>query len=167
MGDIFTTEAIISGVSIEIVLTAQYAGTREVVATEARPASFQEADTFLAAHGFRRVRNWDLGDLGMVTARVQMVDNLFNGTRAARLWDAVGTTHEEWVTMTAGELACSELDGWLISDMEITEPYVVAGSSLELDTAKIHMVGEGKVWAERFTGEFHRNQLVKVARRKA
>jgi Zn-dependent alcohol dehydrogenase len=162
MGDIFTTEAIISGVSIEIIQTAQCAGTRKVIATEARPANFQEADTFLAAHGFRRVRNWDLGDLGTVTARVQMVDNQFGGTRAARLWNAVGTTHQEWETAQAWTVE----DGDLISDMEISEPYVVAGSSLELDTMKIHMVGEGQVWAERFTGEFHRNQLVKVARRK-
>ncbi|HEU4751976.1 MAG TPA: hypothetical protein VFU47_02630 [Armatimonadota bacterium] len=167
MGDIFTTTARITGVAIEIIMTALYAGTTKVVATEPRPANFQEADTFLAFHGFRRVRDWDLADLGMVEARVQMVDNRFNGTVAARLWDAVGTTHEEWVTMTAGELASAELDGWLISDMELSAPYVVAGSSLELGTAKIHMVGEGQVWAERFTGEFPAGQLVKVARRKA
>lgn len=162
MGDIFTTTARITGVSIEIVLTAQYAGTTEVVATEARPANFQEADTFLAVHGFRRVRNWDLADLGMVEAKVQMVDNQFGGTRAARLWDAVGTTHGEWETAQARTVE----DGDLISDMEISEPYVVAGSRFELDTMRVHMVRDGGVWAERHTTDFHASTLVKVARRK-
>lgn len=163
MGDIFTTTARITGVSIEIVLTAQYAGTTEVVATEPRPASFQEADTFLAVHGLRRVRNWDLADLGMVEAKVQMVDNQFGGTRAARLWDAVGTTHGEWETAQAKTVQ----DGDLISDMEVSEPYVVAGSRFELDTMRVHMVREGGVWAERHTTDFPASQLVKVARRKA
>lgn len=163
MADVFTFTALISGVSIEIVMEAQYAGTREVVATEARPASFQEAETFLAVHGFRKVRNWDLGELGMVSARVGQVDNKFGGTRAARLWDAVGTTHGEWETAQARTVE----DGDLISDLEVSEPYVVAGSRFEMDTMRVHMVRDGGVWAERYTTDFPASQLVKVARRKA
>lgn len=163
MGDIFTTTAIVTGTEVRIELVAQFAGTREIVATEVRPATLAEADTFLAVHGFRRVRSWDLGDQGTVEARVQMVDNKFNGTRAARLWEAVGTTHGEWETAQAKTVQ----DGDLISDLEVSEPYVVAGSRFELDTMRVHMVRDGGVWAERHTTDFHASTLVKVARRKA
>lgn len=166
MSDIFTTTAIITRTQIRIECVAQCAGTREVVATEPRPATLADADTFLAFHGVRRIRDWDLGDQGTVEARVAPVRNLFNGVRAARLREAVGTTHEPFAPMSARELACSELDGWLISDLEITEPYLVAGSSLDGMSAKIHMVGEGKTWEERYSTDFHPDQTVMVAKRK-
>lgn len=167
MADIFTTTAIITGSYLYVEVAARFAGTRERAFTEARPANLAQADTALAFHGFRRVRPWDLGADGVVEARVQMVDNQFNGTRAARLWEAVGTTHEEWATMAAEEAQ----NGDLISDLEVSEPYVVAGSNPAYGedgpAVRIHMVGEGKTWEERFTTDFPARQLVKVARRKA
>lgn len=169
MADIFTFTAIITGVQIRVELTATYAGTTEVVFTEARPATLADADHALAAHGFGRVRDWDLGPNGDVRARVRKVDNEFNGTRAARLWDAIGTTHGELETVVVGirDGMPTINDGDLITDMDESELYVVAGSRFECGTARIHQVREGKTWDDRYTGEFPFGQVVKVARRKA
>jgi hypothetical protein len=159
------TTAHITGTAI-IITRTEIDGRKVTVATEPRPATFADADTFLAVHSLGRTGPWELADQGMVSAPVEKIDNRFDGTVAARIWDAVGTTHHEFEIMTAREVACSELDGWLITDSERTEPYVIAGSSLDGDVAKIHMVGEGKTWAERYTGHFMPDQFVWVARRK-
>jgi hypothetical protein len=163
MADIFTIIAIITGVSIRVEIVATYAATTETAFTEVRPATLAEADRVLAAYGFGRVGNWDLGSNGDVIARVRMIDNLFNGTRAARIWQALGNTHTELERSQAGSVE----NGDIISDLEMSEVYVVAGCSLEGDTMKIHMVREGKTWTDRYTTEFHPNQAVMVARRKA
>lgn len=167
MTENFTTYAAhITGVSVTIAESNEVTGVKRTVAYEGRPTTFAEADTFLAVHSFRRTQAWELDEAGMVSAPVAKVDNRFNGTVAARLNPAVGTTHEPFAPMTARELACSELQGQLISDSEITEIYVVAGSSLDGDVVNIHMVGEGETWEERFTGYFMPEQLVWVAKRK-
>lgn len=148
----------------EIVILTDAFGAR--LATEVRPASFADADTMLAAHGYGRTAPWELAEQGKVSAPVERVDNTFNGTRAARIWSQVGTTHEPFAFMTAAELAARET-GDLISDSELSEAYVVAGSSREAVSVKIHMVSEGKTWEERHTGHFMPEQLVMVAKRKA
>ncbi|MDD4868199.1 MAG: hypothetical protein PHQ28_14090 [Mycobacterium sp.] len=163
MGDVFITTATISGTEIIALMRAQYSGKVSEIAREARPDTLAEADTMLAAHGLRRVQEWDLGPRGTVTARVTMVDNLFGGTRAARLGQAVGTTHEAWQPMPVQSVQ----DGDLISDMDLCAPYVVAGWRSEGDTFRVHMVGEGQVWDERHTTDFPRGRFVQVARRKA
>jgi hypothetical protein len=162
----FTTySAHITGVGVMITETNEVTNVHRTVATESRPATFADVDTFLAVHSFRRTQAWELGEAGMVSAPLERADNRFNGTVAARLDQAVGTTHGEFRMMTARELACSELEGQLITDSERQGVYVVAGSSLDGDVAKIHMVGEGQTWDERFTGEFHPGQVVWVAER--
>jgi hypothetical protein len=163
----FTTLAAhITGVGVLVSETNEVTGVVRTVATEPRPATFAAADTFLAVHSLARTAPWELGESGMVSAPVAKMNNRFNGTVAARLDQAVGTTHEEFEIMTARELACSELEGQLITDSERTEVYVVAGSSLDGDVAKIHMVGEGQTWDQRYTGHFMPDQFVWVARRK-
>jgi hypothetical protein len=132
-----------------------------VIAEEARPANLADADTFLAVHSFRRTAPWDLVG-SAVGAPVAKIDNTFNGTVAARLWDAVGATHDQFETAFASEAR----DGDLISDMEVCEPYVVAGTRLESGVMRIHMVGEGQCWEERFTTDFPPQRLVKVARKR-
>lgn len=149
-----------------VIVRTELGGRRVTVATEPRPATLADADTFLAVHSLRRTVAWDLGPAGAVQAPVEPMDNRFDGTVAARLDQAVGTTHEPFEHMSAGDLARSELDGWLISDPDLTEAYVVAGSSCDGDVAKIHMVGEGKDWGQRYTTNFPPNQLVMVAKRK-
>lgn len=151
----------------EVIITrTENSGRKVTVASETRPATFADADTFLAVHSLGRTSAWELSESGMVSAPVAKIDNHFDGTTAARLDQAVGTTHDEFQIMTARELACSELEGQLITDSERTEVYVVAGSSLDGDVAKIHMVGEGKTWEERYTGHFIPGQFVWVAQRK-
>lgn len=150
-----------------VIIKSEPDGRRVNVASEPRPETLADADTFLAVHSFRRIVAWDLGPAGAVQAPVKPIDNRFNGTVAARLNQAVGTTHEPFQHMSAGDLARSELEGQLISDPELTEVYVVAGSSLDGDVAKIHMVGEGQDWSQRYTGRFNPNQLVMVAKRKS
>jgi|ADGO01.1.fsa_nt_gi hypothetical protein len=169
MADIFTFTAIITGLQIRVEMDHLYEGKTEVVFTEARPATLADADHALAAHGFGRVRDWDLGPNGDVRARVRMIDNEFGGTRAARLWDAIGTTHEELDTVVVGiRDGVPTVDvGDLITDMDESELYVVAGARFECGTARIHMVREGETWEDRYTGEFPFGQVVKVARRKA
>lgn len=160
MGDIFTTTAIITGVAIRIEIHAQFARTTEVVATEARPANLREADLVLAAYGFARVRDWDLDANGGLEARVRMIDNTFNGVRAARFDQKIGTTHEEFESAMAHTVG----NGDLVTDREFSEIYLVAGSSTECGTTKLHMVREGQVWEDRHTGEF--TGLVMVARKR-
>lgn len=135
----------------------------QTIATEDRPASLADADTMLAFHSVARTAAWDLGEAGSVTAPVAPVDNRFNGTVAARLDQAVGTTHEEFQVMFTGQAQ----DGDLIGDMDLEGFAVVAGSRLESANMRIHMVSEGQTWADRYTTDFHRHQLVQVARRKA
>jgi hypothetical protein len=166
LSETFTTySAHITGVVVLITESNEVTGVKRTVASETCPNTFVAADTFLAVHSFRRTQDWELGEAGMVSAPLERMDNRFNGTVAARLDQAVGTTHEEFAPMSARELACSELDGWLISDSEITEVYVVAGSSLDGDVVKIHMVGEGQDWSQRYTGHFMPGQFVWVAKR--
>lgn len=142
-----------------IVVTAAYVnGQRVTVATEPRPANLDAADTFLAFHSLRRTAPWDLVG-SAVGAAVESMDNRFNGTVAARLWDAVGTTHKPFEVASASDAR----DGDLISDMEISEVYVVAGSRFECDTMRIHMVGEGRCWDDRYTTDFPAGRLVQVA----
>jgi len=117
-----------------------------------RPASFGEAEAWLAEHGYRVVGGWDLSAMHTgVDAKVRPLDNLFNGVRAAGLWAKVGTTHTGWELVPAREVA----NGDLVTDSDKSEPYLVAGSSTEGTVTKLHMVGEGKEWSERHTGEFH------------
>ena len=163
MADVYSLTATITSAFIRIKMAAIYAGTRETIATEARPASLAEADVFLAFHGFIRIRDWDLGEFGDVTAWLRTANNRFNGTVAARLWDAVGTTHEQWEVMPASKVE----NGDLISDRGMSAPYVVAGSEFEMGAMKVHMVGEGEEWSDRHTTDFPGSQLVQVARRKA
>ena len=169
MADIFTFTAIITGLQIRVEMDHLYEGKTEVVFTEARPATLADADHVLASHGFGRVRDWDLGPNGDVRARVRMIDNEFGGTRAVRLWDAIGTTHGELETVVVGirDGMPTINDGDLITDMDESVLYVVAGSRFECGTARIHMVREGGTWEDRYTEEFPFGQVVKVARRKA
>lgn len=154
------TAAHITGTSIIITRTEE-TGRKVTVATEVRPASFDSADEFLAFHSMGRTAPWELSDSGMVSAPVAPIDNRFNGTVAAFLWDAVGTTHEPFETV----LATSVQNGDIITDSELSELYVVAGSRPEDGGMKIHMVAGRKTWADRYTTVFH--GLVTVARRKA
>jgi len=163
MADIMTTTAIIDGVSIRVELHKQYAGTTREMVREDRPADLADADTMLAFHGFKRVGAWDLGDQGIVTAPVAYADNRFGGTPAARLWAAVGTTHDQWEQAQAHTVR----DGDLVSDLEICAPYVAAATRPDGDTFRIHMVGEGQTWADRYTTDFDSRQYISVARRKA
>jgi hypothetical protein len=155
--------ATITGVSL-IVAERNDAGlVCQTLVNEVRPASFASADTALAFASLGRTSAWELDANGGVEATVAPVDNRFNGTVAARLWEAVGTTHEPF----AVAFADSVLDGDLIGDMDLEGMAVVAGSRLEGDSMRIHMVSEGKTWADRYTTDFPRHQLVQVARRKA
>ena len=166
LSETFTTySAHITGVGVLITESNEVTGVKRTVATETRPATFAAADTFLAVHSFRRTQDWELGAAGMVSAPLARMDNRFNGTVAARLDQAVGTTHGPFEMMTARELVCSELEGQLITDSEQSVPYVVAGSSLDGMTAKVHMVGEGQDWSQRYTTEFHPDRIVWVAQR--
>lgn len=156
-----TTTATITSGSL-VVEQHDYLLDRAELWAEARPASFKEADRALAYHSLARTGAWELTADGNVTATVGKVDNRFNGTVAARLWDAVGTTHGEFETAFAHEAN----NGDLISDMEICKVYVVAAERREGDTKRIHMVGECKTWEDRYTTDFHAFATVKLARRK-
>jgi hypothetical protein len=156
------TTATITGVSFLIAERNDLGLICQTVAQEVRPATFAEADTALAFHGFRRTSAWELDENGGVSATVAPVDNRFNGTVAARLDQAVGTTHEEFETMFAHQAQ----DGDLIGDMELCGWAVVAGSRREDDTMRVHMVSEGKTWNERYSTDFPALQLVKVARKR-
>lgn len=157
-----TTTATITGVSLFIAERNDMGLICQTVATEARPATLAEADTALAFYSLGRVGAWDLDDNGGVAATVRPVDNRFNGTVAARLDQAVGTTHEEFRVMFAHQAE----DGDLIGDMDLEGYAVVAGSRRESDTMRIHMVSEGKTWEDRYSTDFPAFQLVQVARKR-
>lgn len=148
---------------LHILLARHEGGGRKVtVGSEPRPATLAEADTMLAFYSLARTTPWDLAPAVGVAAPVERIDNRFSGTVAARLHLAVGTTHEEYALALAKEAQ----DGDLISDTELSADYVVAGSRLESGTMRIHMVGEGQTWEQRYTTEFPADQPVMVARRK-
>lgn len=156
------TTATITGVSLVVAERNDLGLICATIAVEARPATFAEADKALAFYSLRRTSAWELDDNGGVSATVVTVDNRFNGTVAARLDQAVGTTHDDFETMFARQAQ----DGDLIADMELCGWAVVAGSRQEGETMRIHMVSEGKTWAERYTTDFPSHRLVKVARKR-
>lgn len=137
-------------------LAAEY-----IAVNDNRPASLAAAEAWLAAQGYRVAGGWDLARLHTgVDAQVRKLDNLFNGTRAAFLWEKVGTSHGEFELVPASQVS----NGDLVTDADRSEVYVVAGSSTEGSVTKLHMVAEGKEWEERYTGEFH--GLVWAARKR-
>jgi hypothetical protein len=126
-----------------------------------RPATFAAADEELAFASLVRMEDWELGRDGVVEARVTTLDNRFDGTVAVRLGQAIGTTHESFETVSSAEIEVGDI----ITDREISELYVVAGTSVEGDSVKVHMVREGDTWADRYTSDF--DGFVTLARRKA
>lgn len=149
---------------LHILLVRHEGGGRKVtVGSEPRPATLAEADAMLAFYSLGRTTAWDLAPAVGVAASVQRIDNRFNGVSAARLWQRIGTTHgQDFLPVLASEVE----PGWLITDQDHSEVYLVAGQSVELTTAKIHMVSEGKTWDERHTGEFGRDTIVWVSKPK-
>jgi len=154
------TTATITGVSLVVAERNDLGLVCQTLVNEDRPASFDSADEALAFASLGRITAWELDANGGVEAVVAPIDNRFNGTVAARLWDAVGTTHEPFEMV----LATSVQDGDIITDAEESELYVVAGSRPEDGGMKIHMVAGRKTWADRYTTTFH--GLVKVARKR-
>ena len=155
--------ATITGVSIVLVECNDAGLVCWTIGEESRPATLADADTFLAFHGYGRTAPWELDDNGGVTAPVKQIDNLFNGTRAARLEQSVGTTHEAWDYDQARNVE----NGDLVSDGELSALYVAAATNTEGGRTLIQQVAEGKVWDDRFAGWFMPGQLVKRARRKS
>jgi hypothetical protein len=127
---------------------------------EARPETFELADIALATVSLARTADWELTVDG-VSAPVTEIDNLFNGVVAARIWEKVGTTHSEWELASVWTVQ----NGDLISDRELCEAYVVAGSSRSGDDVKVHMVGNGKTWNDRHVTVWSTGELVMVARK--
>lgn len=157
-----TTTATITGTEIVIADRNDAGLLCDVVGIEKRPATFKLADEFLAVHKLGRTADWELDADGNVSALVTEVDNEFNGVRAARLWEKVGTTHDQFDMVPARTV----VNGDLISDGEMCAPYLVAASSLESDQMKLHMVAESKNWNDRYTYRFSADQLVNVARKR-
>ncbi len=156
------TTATISATAI-VIEFAENGAPFQVIASEDRPENLAAADTMLAFHGYSKVGGWDLGPNGTVAAQVKRVDNKFNGVTAARLWERIGTTHaQNFLPVLASQVE----PGSLITDRDQSEVYLVAGQSVEGSIAKIHMVSEGKTWEERHTGEFGRDTIVWVARKR-
>jgi hypothetical protein len=155
-----TTTATITGVSLVVAERNDLGLVCQTLVTEGRPATLAAADTALAFHSLGRTSAWELDSNGGVEAPVAKIDNRFNGTVAARLDQAVGTTHNEFELASAATV----LDGDLITDSEFSAVYVVAGSSLESGAMKIHAVGEGRTWEDRYTSIFE--GLVWVARKR-
>jgi hypothetical protein len=155
-----TTTATITGVSLVVAERNDLGLVCQTLVTEGRPATLAAADTALAFHSLGRTSAWELDSNGGVEAPVAKIDNRFNGTVAARLDQAVGTTHNEFELASATTV----LDGDLITDSEFSAVYVVAGSSLESGAMKIHAVGEGRTWEDRYTSIFE--GLVWVARKR-
>lgn len=145
-----TTTATITGVSLVVAERNDLGLVCQTLANEARPATLADADTALAFYSLGRTAAWELDNNGGVEAPVAKIDNRFNGTVAARLEQAVGTTHEEFEFV----LATTVRDGDLITDQEFSALYVVAGSAPEMGGMKIHMVGEGRTWEDRHTTTF-------------
>lgn len=159
----YRIEAIITPTEIRVEFRDVFADTCEVSFREPRPATLAEADTALAAYGLARVRGWDLGPDGDVRARVSMIDNQFNGVRAARLDAKIGTTHDEVTMVPARQVE----NGDIITDRDQCALYVVAGSAQEMGEVRISMVGEGQSWADRYATLWPEDAPVWVARRKA
>jgi hypothetical protein len=155
-----TTSATITGVSLVVAERNDFGLVCQTLVTEGRPATLAAADTALAFHSLGRTAAWELDNNGGVEAPVAKIDNRFNGTVAARLDQAVGTTHDEFELVSAATVQ----DGDLITDPEFSAIYVVAGSSLESGAMKIHAVGEGKTWEDRYTSIFE--GLVWAARKR-
>jgi hypothetical protein len=134
--------------------------TCSIVGEEPRPVNFAAADMALAAHGYQRVTGWDLSGADHITADIQAVDNLFNGVRAARFEQAIGTTHDEFRLTAANSVD----NGDLITDRDYSQVYVIAGSSTESGSTTLHMVAEGHTWHQRHTSQF--TGLVWIARKR-
>lgn len=132
----------------------------KTVAYGDRPATLAAADTFLAGLSLARTAAWELGENGSIMAPVAAIENRFNGTVAANLDEAVGTTHDEIELASARTIE----NGDIITDADHSALYVVAGSSWESGSMKVHMVAEGKTWADRYTSEF--SGLVHLARKR-
>ncbi len=154
------TTATITGTSLIVAERNDLGLVCQTLVTEARPASLDSADEALAFASLGRTSAWDLDANGGVEATVAPVDNRFNGTVAARLWEAVGTTHEPFETVSASSIK----DGDIITDSELSELYVVAGSRFESGSMRVHMVAGRKTWADRYTSEFV--GLVTLARKR-
>lgn len=147
-----TTVAVITDSTIVLAEVNDSGLTSQLIAEAARPESFEAAATFLAEHGYRVdevYTGWDLCGAG-VQAQVRKLDNLFNGVRAADLNAKVGTTHSEFFLCPASKVE----NGDLVTDQDRSETYLVAGSSTESGSTKLHMVRDGGEWSERHTGEF-------------
>lgn len=157
-----TTTATITGVSFVVAERNDFGLVCQTLVTEGRPATLLEADRALAFYSLGRTSAWELDSNGGVEAPVAKVDNRFNGTVAARLDQAVGTTHDEFQVMFAYQAQ----DGDLIGDMDLEGYAVVAGSRHEGEISRIHMVSEMKTWEDRYTTDFPRHQLVQVARKR-
>jgi hypothetical protein len=157
-----TTTATITGVSLVVAERNDLGLVCQTLVNEVRPATLAAADTALAFYSLGRTSAWELDNNGGVEAPVVTIDNRFNGTVAARLDQAVGTTHDKFQVMFAYQAQ----DGDLIGDMDLEGYAVVAGSRHEGETARIHMVSEGKTWEDRYTTDFPRHQLVQVARKR-
>jgi len=155
-----TITATITGVSLFVAERNDLGLVCQTLVTEGRPATLAAADTALAFHSLGRTAAWELDNNGGVEAPVVKIDNRFNGTVAARLDQAVGTTHDEFELVSATTVR----DGDLITDSDRSAIYVVAGSSLESGAMKIHAVGEGKTWEDRYTSIF--GGLVWTARKR-
>lgn len=157
-----TITATITGVSLFVAERNDMGLVCQTLVEEVRPASFASADTALAFASLGRTSAWELDANGGVEATVAPVDNRFNGTVAARLWEAVGTTHDDFQVMHAHQVQ----DGDLIGDMDLEGYAVAAGTRPMGDLTKVHMVSEGKTWADRYTTDFPSYQLVQVARKR-
>jgi hypothetical protein len=145
-----TSQAIVTETSIVVVERNDANLVRRTVLTESRPATFAAADTALAFHSLARTAPWELSAAGAVAAPVAMIDNRFNGVVAARLEDAVGTTHEPFALVSVQSIE----NGDLISDAELSALYVVAASSFESGAMRVSMVGEGQSWDDRYVSRF-------------
>jgi hypothetical protein len=155
-----TTTATITATTIVIAERNSSGLVCNTILEAARPATFADADTALAFSSVRRTAAWELGDYGHVVAPVEPVQNRFNGTVAARLWDAIGTTHGEIELASASTVE----NGDIITDADHSALYVVAGSSWESGAMKVHMVAEGGTWDSRYTSSF--SGLVHLARKR-
>lgn len=154
------TTATITGFSLVVAERNDAGLVCQTLVQAAQPSSFLEADRELAFHSLARTAAWDLDTNGTVSAPVAPMDNRFNGTVAARLDQAVGTTHGEFELVSASTIE----NGDLITDSEFSEVYVVAGSSWESGLMKVHMVREMGTWEDRHTSQF--GGLVWIARKR-
>lgn len=132
----------------------------QTLLVEPRPRTLADADIALAMVSQVRLGPWELNDKGGLSASTTDMDNRFNGVVAARIWAKVGSTHSSgWNAVPARAVR----NGDLIADMDISVPYVVAGSDLTGAGMRVHMVGEGQSWYDRHTTVFREHQLVMVA----